>query len=250
MTALAGLALSVLVVPMLAVLTRVDWARLGPLLSANSSRAALWLSLWTATASTALCLLLGLPLAVLLARSHIRGLVMLRALVLVPLVLPPVVAGMALLATFGRQGLLGHALQVAGVRVAFTSLAVVIAQTFVALPYLVLSLEAALRSQGERHEEVAATLGASRTFILRTVTLPLLAPAVGSGAALAFARCLGEFGATLTFAGSLQGVTRTLSLEIYLQREVDPRAALALSLVLIALAVVVVAITRGRQAWR
>jgi molybdate transport system permease protein len=157
-------------------------------------------------------------------------------------VLPPVVGGIALLYTFGRQGLLGGTLTAFGIDIAFSTTAVILAQTFVALPFLVLSLEGALRSAGGRYEAVAATLGASPTTVLRRVSLPLVLPGLLSGAVLSFARALGEFGATLTFAGSLQGVTRTLPLEIYLQRETDPDAAVALSLVLVAVAVLVVAL--------
>ena len=169
-----------------------------------------------------------------------------RSLVLLPLVLPPVVGGIALLYTFGRRGLLGHTLEVARIQVAFSTTAVVMAQTFVALPFLVVSLEGALRTAGGRYEAVAATLGARPTTVFRRVTLPLVLPGLVSGAVLSFARSLGEFGATITFAGSLQGVTRTLPLEIYLQRETDPDAAVALSLVLVIVAVVVIGLARGR----
>ena len=173
---------------------------------------------------------------------------LLRSFVLLPLVLPPVVGGIALLYTFGRQGLLGRSLEVAGIQIAFSTTAVVLAQTFVALPFLVVSLEGALRSAGSRYEAVAATLGARPTTVLRRVTLPLVLPGLASGAVLSFARSLGEFGATLTFAGSLQGVTRTLPLEIYLQRETDADAAVALSLLLVAVAVIVVGLSyRGPQ---
>jgi molybdate transport system permease protein len=167
--------------------------------------------------------------------------------VLLPLVLPPVVGGIALLYTFGRQGLLGRELAVAGVRIAFTTTAVVLAQSFVSLPFLVISLEGALRSAGSGYEHIAATLGARPSPVLRTVTVPLVLPGVISGAVLAFARSLGEFGATLTFAGSLQGVTRTLPLEIYLQRETDADAAVALSLVLIVVAAVIVVASASRR---
>jgi molybdate transport system permease protein len=159
-------------------------------------------------------------------------------------VLPPVVGGIALLYTFGRRGLLGHSLEVAGIDIAFSTTAVVLAQSFVALPFLVISLEGALRTAGQRYETVAATLGASPTTVLRRVTLPLVLPALTSGTVLCFARALGEFGATITFAGSLQGVTRTLPLEIYLQRETDPDAAVALSLLLVVVAVVIIAFAR------
>lgn len=231
-----------LVVPLGAIVLRVDWARFGELVSSDSSRAALLLSLQTSATSTVLCVLFGVPMAFALARTRFRGQRVLRALVLLPLVLPPVVGGIALLYTFGRQGLLGESLRVVGVDIAFSTAAVVLAQTFVALPFLVLSLEGALRTAGTRFETVAATLGARPTTVLRRVSLPLVGPGIVSGAVLSFARALGEFGATLTFAGSLQGVTRTLPLEIYLQRETDPDAAVALSLVLVAVAVLVVAV--------
>jgi molybdate transport system permease protein len=157
-----------------------------------------------------------------------------------------VVGGIALIYTYGRQGLLGSTLDFLGLRIAFSTTAVVIAQTFVALPFLVLSLEGSLRTAGRRYEAVAATLGAKPSTVLRRVTIPLVLPGLISGAVLAFARALGEFGATLTFAGSLQGTTRTLPLEIYLQRETDPNAAVALSLVLVVVAVLIVLATRGR----
>ena len=177
-------------------------------------------------------------MAMVLARTSFPGQRVVRSLVLLPLVLPPVVGGIALLYTFGRRGLLGHTFEVLGLQIAFSTTAVVMAQTFVALPFLVVSLEGTLRSVGQRYEVVAATLGARPTTVLRRVTLPLVLPGLVSGAVLSFARSLGEFGATLTFAGSLQGVTRTLPLEIYLQRETDPDAAVALSLVLVAVAIV------------
>lgn len=239
----AGAGALVILLPLLGMVLRIDWAHLGELLTSESSLAALWLSLRTAVASTALCLVLGCPLALVLARSTVRGLTLLRSLVLLPLVLPPVVGGIALLYTFGRMGFLGGTLSSAGVDIAFTTAAVVLAQTFVALPFLVVSLEGTLRTAGVRYERVAAGLGASPTRTLFRVTLPLVLPAVLSGAALSFARCLGEFGATLTFAGSLQGVTRTLPLEIYLQRETDPDAAVALSLLLVLVALLVVGVS-------
>jgi molybdate transport system permease protein len=232
--------------PLTAMLTRVEWTRLPALVTSESATAALMLSLRTSAVSTLLCLLLGVPLALVLARTTFRGRRLLRAVVLLPLVLPPVVGGIALLYTFGRRGLLGESLEVVGVQVAFSTTAVVLAQTFVALPFLVVSLEGALETAGRRYEDVAATLGARPTTVLRRVTVPLVLPALASGAVLSFARALGEFGATLTFAGSLQGVTRTMPLEIYLQREADPDGAVALSLVLVVVAVVVVGLARGR----
>lgn len=228
------------IVPLVAILLKIDWAHFIPLVTSESSRAALVLSLKTASASTAVCLLIGVPMALVLARGRFPGQSVLRALVLLPLVLPPVVGGIALLYTFGRQGLLGQELEVLGIRIAFSTTAVVLAQSFVSLPFLVVSLEGALRTAGTNYENIAATLGGRPTTVLRTVTVPLVLPGLMSGAVLAFARSVGEFGATLTFAGSLQGVTRTLPLEIYLQRETDPDAAVALSLLLIVVAAVIV----------
>jgi molybdate transport system permease protein len=232
------------VLPLAALASRVDWPNFWTLISSESSVAALLLSLRTSAVSTLLCLVVGIPLALVLARARFPGINLLRSLVLVPLVLPPVVGGIALLYTFGRRGLLGESLEVAGIQIAFSTTAVVLAQTFVALPFLVISLEGALRTAGTRYDVVAATLGARPTTVLFRVTLPLVWPGLLSGTVLSFARCLGEFGATITFAGSLQGVTRTLPLEIYLQRETDPDAAVALSLVLVAVAVLVIGFTR------
>jgi molybdate transport system permease protein len=201
----------------------------------------------TSLTSAAACVVLGVPMALLLARSDARGMSLMRSLVLIPLVLPPVVGGIALLYTFGRQGLLGRHLEVLGVQIAFSTTAVVLAQTFVALPFLVLSLEGALRTAGTRYEEAAASLGARPSRVLTHVTLPLVLPALMSGLVLSFARALGEFGATITFAGSLQGTTRTLPLEIYLQRESDPDAAVALSFVLMLVAILVIALAHRRR---
>jgi molybdate transport system permease protein len=246
--ALVGLAFVVL--PLIAIATKVDWSHFGSLISSQSSRDALWLSLRTSSASTVVCLVIGVPMAVVLARAEFAGQNLIRSVVLLPLVLPPVVGGLALLYTFGRRGLLGHPLEVVGVQIAFSTIAVVLAQSFVSLPFLVVSLEGALRTSGQRYEIVAASLGASPTTVFRRVTLPLVLPGLIAGAVLSFARALGEFGATITFAGSLQGVTRTLPLEIYLQRENDPDAAVALSLVLVVVAAVVIAVARPGRALR
>jgi molybdate transport system permease protein len=240
------------VVPLAAMVARVDVAP-GPdgtgglwaLVTSPASLDALALSLRTSLAATACCVVLGAPMALVLARTTFPGRRVARAIVLLPLVLPPVVGGMALLVAFGRRGLVGRHLEVLGVELAFTTTAVVMAQVFVALPFLVLSLEGALRTQDTRFEDVAATLGARPTTVLRRVTLPRVLPALVSGTVLAFARALGEFGATITFAGALQGVTQTLPLEIYLQRVVDPDAAVALSLVLVVVAVAVTAAVHG-----
>ena len=235
------------VVPLIAIALKVDWPNLVTLVTSASSVDALLLSLRTAAASTVVCVLLGVPMALVLARSDSPLVRAVRPLILLPLVLPPVVGGIALLYAFGRLGLLGGYLEAAGVQIAFTTTAVVLAQTFVSLPFLVIALEGAARSAGADFETVAATLGARPTRVWWRVTLPLLAPGLVSGAVLAFARALGEFGATLTFAGSRQGVTRTLPLEIYLQRESDPDAAVALSLLLVAVAAVVVVGLGSRQ---
>lgn len=236
--------------PLVAMAGRVQWGSFLALVTSESSRAALELSLRTSAVSTVLCVLMGVPMALVLARTSFRGQRLLRSLVLLPLVLPPVVGGIALLYTFGRRGLLGQHLDALGIQIAFSTTAVVLAQTFVSLPFLVVSLEGAVRTAGQRYESVAATLGARPSTVLWRVTLPMVLPGLFSGAVLAFARALGEFGATLTFAGSYQGVTRTLPLEIYLQRETDPDAAVALSLVLVVVAVVVVVLARGREAAR
>ncbi|WP_193103964.1 ABC transporter permease [Brachybacterium sp. FME24] len=232
--------------PLVAMAARVQWDSFGALLTSESSLAALRLSLQTSATSTLACVILGVPMALLLARSDFPGLSLLRSLVLIPLVLPPVVGGIALLYTFGRQGLIGRHLEVLGVQIAFSTTAVVLAQTFVALPFLVISLEGALRTAGTRYEVAAASLGAKPSRVLSRVTLPLALPALLSGTVLSFARALGEFGATITFAGSLQGTTRTLPLEIYLQRESDPQAAIALSVVLMIVAVLIIAVARRR----
>ncbi len=241
--AIAAVGALFIVLPIVGMTGRVDWAHFGSLVTSPSAVTALLLSLRTAAASTVLCLILGVPMALALARSRFPGQRLVRAIVLLPLVLPPVVGGIALLSTFGRRGLLGQTFEVLGVQIAFSTTAVVLAQTFVALPFLVLSVEATLRASGARYEAVAATLGATPSVVFWRVTLPLVLPGLVSGAVLAFARALGEFGATLTFAGSLEGVTRTLPLEIYLQRETDPDAAVALALVLVAVAVVVMVTT-------
>ena len=244
----AAIGAAFVLLPVVAIVARVDWADFGSLITSEASQDALWLSLRTSTISTLLCVLLGTPMAVVLARTSFPGQGVLRSLVLLPLVLPPVVGGIALLYTFGRRGLLGHELEVLGLQVAFSTAAVVMAQTFVAMPFLVVSLEGALRTAGRRYEVVAASLGAGPTTVFRRVTLPLVLPGLVSGAVLAFARSLGEFGATITFAGSLQGVTRTLPLEIYKQRETDVDAAVALSLVLVVVAVLVIGLARqGRS---
>lgn len=222
---------------------RLDWSRFIELITSPSSVAALQLSLQTSSITTVLCLLMGVPLAMVLARKDFPGKQLIRSVVLLPLVLPPVVGGIALLFTFGRRGLLAPVMDFFGITIAFSTAAVILAQTFVAMPFLVVSLEGTLRTVGQRYEMIAATLGARPSTVLARVTLPLVLPGLASAAVLSFARALGEFGATITFAGSMQGITRTLPLEIYLQSVSDQDAAIALSLVLVGIAVLVTLVT-------
>ncbi len=236
-----------LVVPLLGLLLRAPWSGLGRILRTAEVLDALWLSLFSATTATLISLLLGVPLAWVLARSSIPGVRLLRALVTLPLVLPPVVGGVALLLVLGRNGIIGRWLDVwFGITLPFTTAAVVLAETFVAMPFLVVAVEGAFRSADRGYDEAAATLGASRLTVFRRVTLPLIRPAIVAGAVLCWARALGEFGATVTFAGNLQGTTQTMPLAVYLAMQTDPDAALALSLVLLAVSVAVLFALRGR----
>ncbi|RXZ67866.1 ABC transporter permease [Agromyces albus] len=248
--ALAGLGLALLVLPLAGLVVRAPWAELPELLARRSVLEALVLSFGTALASTAVCLVLGVPLAAVLARAADWPTVprrLLRAAVTVPLVLPPVVGGIALLLLLGRRGLIGSVLDDwFGVTVPFSTGAVVLAQVFVALPFLVFAVEGALRSTDRRTELAAATLGASRWQVFRFVTLPLVAPGVAAGAVLCFSRALGEFGATITFAGSLPGVTRTLPIASYLAMQSDPDEAIALALLLLAVSIGVLLGLRDR----
>jgi molybdate transport system permease protein len=243
--ALAGLAF--LVLPLVGLMYRAPWSTIGTRLAKPEIREALELSLFSATVATAVCLFLGVPLAWMLARATFPGLRLVRALVTVPLVLPPVVGGVALLLVLGRSGLIGQWLdRWFGLTLPFTTTGVVIAEAFVALPFLVISVEGALRAADLRYEDAAATLGASRWTIFRRVTMPLIAPGIAAGAVLCWARALGEFGATITFAGNFPGRTQTMPLAVYLALETDPQAAIVLSLVLFAVSVVVLAGLRGR----
>ena len=248
----ATIGLALLVLPLAGLLFRVDWVALPALLFSAEALDPLRLSLATAFVSTLLCLLLGVPLAVVIARSTPRTAGLLRALVTVPLVLPPLVGGLALLSLLGRNGLLGQYLDLAfGIRVPFTITAVVIAQSFVAMPFLVISVEGALRTAGTRYERVAATLGAGRMTVFAHITLPLVLPGLVAGSVLSFARALGEFGATALFAGNQAGVTRTMPLAIYTAFNgsgVTTDQAVALSLLLIAVAVIILMLVGGRRA--
>lgn len=239
---LGALALCFLVLPLAFMLGRVNWTTLGATLATPEAASALGLSLRTCLMALGVDLLLGVPAALVLSRSW-RGVRAARILVALPLSLPPVVAGIALLAAFGRRSTLGALLSGAGLDIAFTTTAVVIAQVFVSLPFLIVTLESALRAREQGLDEMASSLGASPSRVFWQITLPTVLPGLGRGTALALARCLGEFGATLTFAGSMQGVTRTMPLQIYLARESDADLALALGVVLLGVAAVVVALT-------
>ena len=241
-TALAVLGGCAIVLPLVGMGTRVSWGQLPQLLATPSAQAALWLSIRTCLTSTVICVVLGVPLALLLARSW-PGVRIARVLAVLPMTMPPVVAGIALLSTLGNRGLLGAYLKEWGVPIAFSTTAVVIAQVFVSMPFLVVTLEAALRSRDKRAEVTARSLGAGPWRVLAQVTLPLATPALARGTALALGRSLGEFGATIAFAGSKEGVTRTMPLAIYLEREKDTATSLALAAVLIGLSFVIVGAT-------
>jgi molybdate transport system permease protein len=241
------LGLAFLVLPLLGLLVRTPWRTLPQLLAEPAVLTSLRLSLITATLATIGCLVMGVPLAWLLARVEFPGRRLVRALVTLPLVLPPVVGGVALLLVLGRRGLVGSYLdRWFGVTLPFTPAAVVLAEAFVAMPFLVIAVEGALRGADRRFEEAAATLGASRWTVFRRVTLPLVAPGVAAGAVLCWARALGEFGATITFAGSFPGRTQTVPIAVYLALERDPAAAVALSLVLLAVSVAILASLREK----
>jgi molybdate transport system permease protein len=244
---LAVLGLLFLLLPVAGLVLRAPWRTLLDVLASPDSLDALRLSLVCASLATGLCVLLGVPLAWVLARASFRGRGLLRALVTVPLVLPPVVGGVALFTALGRRGFVGeHLYEWFGISLPFTTPAVVLAEAFVAMPFLVLAVEGALRGADRRLEDAAATLGASRWYAFRRVTLPLVAPGLVAGAVLCWARALGEFGATITFAGSFPGTTRTMPIEVYIALQRDPAAAIALSLVLLVVSVAVLAGLRER----
>ena len=246
--AIVGLGL--LLLPLATLVARVDWTTLWADVTAPEAVSALLLSLGTGAVATGVCVVLGVPLALVIARSGPRLAAVLRIVVTVPLVLPPMVGGVALLLLFGRSGWLGGVLADAGLRLPFTTPAVVIAQTFVALPFLVLAVEGALRTRGTGFEETAAVLGAGRWTILRRVTLPLAGPGLVAGIVLCFARAMGEFGATALFAGNAPGVTQTMPLAIYTAFNgsgVSSGTAVALSLLLLVTAIGVLLLVR---AWR
>ena len=236
-----------LVLPLLGLVIRAPWSDLGARLTDPGVGQALRLSLLSASLATVVSLVLGVPIAWVLARSRMRARSVLRALVTVPLVLPPVVGGVALFLVLGRQGLIGRWLyESTGFTIPFTTLAVVLAETFVAMPFLIISVEGALRAADARFEDVAATLGADRWTTFRRVTLPLVSPGVAAGAVLCWARALGEFGATITFAGNFPGKTQTMPLAVYLALQSDPEAAIVLSLVLLVVSLGTLLLLRER----
>jgi molybdate transport system permease protein len=232
---------------MLGLLARTDWSAFLENLSAPVVWPAIRLSVVTTLVTVVLCFLIGTPLAWLLSRADGRAATWLRAVMTVPVVLPPVVGGVALLMAFGRRGVVGGPLyEVAGVSLPFTPTAVVLAQVFVSMPFFVLAVEGAMRAVDSRYDAVAATLGASPLRIFLRVALPLAAPGIASGAALAWARALGEFGATITFAGNFAGSTQTAPLAVYVALQNDPQAALALSIAMLAVSLLVLGLLRGR----
>ena len=244
--ALATVGGAFVALPLVGLVLRAPWARAGAVLSDRRSLDAVLVSLEVSLAATAIALVLGAPLAWILARGSFPGLSILRALVILPLVLPPVVGGIALFAAYGRRGFLGGPLDAVGISLPLSTAGAVAAAAFVASPLLVLSLEAGIRSLDPRLEGAAESLGASRRYALRRVTLPLLRSHLVAGLVLTWARALGEFGATITFAGNLQGRTQTLPLAAFERLQSDPRGAVLLSLLLVALSLVALVVLRGR----
>ncbi|MBW3614864.1 MAG: ABC transporter permease [Actinobacteria bacterium] len=243
----ATLAAIFFLAPLAGLLWRVRWADLGREMGSVEVRQAVVLSLASSVAATAASAALGIPLAWVLARLTFPGQRLLRALTTLPMVLPPVVGGVALLSAFGRSGLVGQWLdRWFGLSLPFSPAGVVLAQTFVAMPFLVITAEAAFRRSDPRLEEAARTLGASPSVVFRRVTLPLVSPSLLAGAVLCWARAIGEFGATITFAGNFPGRTQTIPLKVYLLLETRPQAAITLSLVLLALSLAVLVGLRSR----
>ena len=243
----AALAVAIFAIPLAGLLLRAPWSSAWSTLSAPEARTALRLSIVTSLAATAIAITLGVPLAWVQARVPYRGRGFVRALILLPMVLPPVVGGIALLLALGKKGIVGQYLDHVGVHLPFHVGGAILAETFVAMPFLVLTVEAALRSTDRRYEDAARTLGASRLRVFRRVTLPMIRPSLIAGAALCWARALGEFGATITFAGNAPGKTQTLPLFVYVNLEAgNTDAAIILSLVLLAISLVVLVSLRER----
>jgi molybdate transport system permease protein len=245
--ALATAGVAFFVLPLLGLVLRAPWGSAARSLTEPETLEALKLSLVASLSATGIALLLGVPMAWVYARVEFPGRALLRALTTLPMVLPPVVGGIALLLAFGRRGLLGSWLDnTFGITLPFTTAGVIMAETFVAMPFLILTVEAGLRSMDRRYEEAARTLGASRWRVFVQVTLPLIAPSLFAGAGLCWARALGEFGATITFAGNFPGITQTMPLAVYLQLETNQEASFVLSLVLLLISLVVLIGLRHR----
>ena len=247
MIALATIGVAFFVLPLLGLVLRAPWGNAARSLSEPETLEALKLSLVASLSATGIALVLGVPMAWIYARLEFPGRAVLRALTTLPMVLPPVVGGIALLLAFGRRGLLGSWLDTTfGITLPFTTAGVIMAETFVAMPFLILTVEAGLRSMDRRYEEAARTLGASRWRVFAQVTLPLIGPSLFAGAVLCWARALGEFGATITFAGNFPGITQTMPLAVYLLLETNPEASFVLSLVLLLISLLVLIGLRHR----
>jgi molybdate transport system permease protein len=245
--ALAAVGAAFVILPVLALFVRAPWGQLGDTLSGVGASTALRLSLEVSLAATAISLLVGVPLAWVLARGTFPGRRVLRALVVLPIVLPPVVGGIALLVALGRGGIVGRWLYDAfGVQLTFSTAGAVIATTFVSMPLVVLATDSGLRGLDRRYERAAAAMGGSPWYVFRRVTLPMVGPQVAAGAVLTWARALGEFGATITFAGNLAGRTETMPLAVYEARQVDAGGAILLSLILVVVSVAVLVALGGR----
>ena len=248
---LAAIAALFFILPLTGLVIRAPWSSMTKVITSSTSLDALWLTLIASLATTALALLFGFPLAWLLARVQFRGKALVRGLTTLPMVLPPVVGGIALLLAYGRRGLVGEPLySAAGFSLPFTTPGVIVAESFVAMPFFVITLESGLRSMNTRLEEAARSLGASRLTVFRRVTLPLIAPSLLAGTVLAWSRAVGEFGATITFAGNLPGVTQTAPLAIYISQssgKIDEAIALSLVLVVVSLAVMIGTRNRSRR---
>lgn len=243
---LAAVGVAFVLLPLLGLVARAPWSEAAAVLTSSSTLTALRLSLVVSTCAALVTLVLGFPLALVLARPRFPGQAAVRGLVILPLVIPPVVAGIALLAAFGRRGVLGGPLAAAGVQLPFTTAGAVVATAFVALPLLVLSVESGLRSLDPGLENAAATMGASSWYRFRRVTIPVLRPQIIAGLILAWARALGEFGATLMFAGNLEGKTQTLPLAAFQASQTDPGASLLIAMLLVVLSLAVLIALRGR----
>ena len=245
--ALAVLGAVFVALPVLGIIVRMPWSSAWDTVASGPVRSAAWVSLETSVIAAVVATVVGVPLAWVLARSAGRTVAFVRSVVITPMVLPPVVAGIALLAVFGRRGIIGQSLNDWwGISIPFTRTAVVMAQVFVSLPFLVLAVESAFRQLDAGLEDAARTLGASPWRVFTTVALPGARGAIGAGVALAWARSLGEFGASITFAGSFPGRTQTLPMSVYELVSTDYPQALALSFVMLAVAVVIIASLRGR----